>query len=661
MIFENLVVHNFGVYRGRQEISLLKNSGEKQKNKPVTLLGAMNGAGKTTFLDAIQLALFGKAAHQSNRGNLGYLDYLQSTINRHSDPCEGTAIELGVRSHTGNKEEHLSIRRFWRLQGNNIKESLLVLRNGTLDRFASENWAQVVEEICPRGVAHLFFFDGEKIKELADPILAGEAIRSGFYALLGLDIVDRLITDLSLVEKRILKHKQSLDQKVIIEQLEKEQADLIGRADILCQELGEKINALEELRKKKQHLRNKFEQLGGKIAEQQDEMEKKYAELDQSIKKNHSALQDISSGAAPLCLLESSIEKVFCQAKAETDHKNSQFLLDAISKRDANTLQQAAESGFSPSQVKVLEKILSKDRKNRNTMREMSDIYINEADENIFTFRLDDIGEIRRETLRLCAEIDAASEHMLEIERGLAAKPDDDSIKAVSEEIGTVNEKIIRLESETALLEKQYADEQAKMSSKSEEVQAAYEKGLEEKIVKETNSRIVTHSERVRQTMRIFKNELSEKHLHALEHFICESFQQLLHKKNFIARVGITPGTFALSLFDESGKKFNADKLSAGERQLLAIAIVWGLAKAAGRPLPTIIDTPLGRLDSKHRDNVVKHYFPNASHQVILLSTDTEIDQKYYQMLKSSVGLEYKISFNKSKKTSQFTPGYFHT
>lgn len=219
MIFENLVIHNFGVYRGRQEVFLSEKTGKRKKNKPVTLVGAMNGAGKTTLLDAIQLALFGKAAHQSNRGHLGYPDYLRSTINRHADPQDGAAIELGLRSQTGSGEEHLSIRRFWRLQGGGIKESLLILRNGTLDRFASENWPQVVEEICPKGVAHLFFFDGEKVKELADPILAGNAIRSGFHALLGLDIVDRLVTDLNHVEKRILKQRKSPAQKIAIEQL----------------------------------------------------------------------------------------------------------------------------------------------------------------------------------------------------------------------------------------------------------------------------------------------------------------------------------------------------------------------------------------------------------------------------------------------------------
>jgi len=54
---------------------------------------------------------------------------------------------------------------------------------------------------------------------------------------------------------------------------------------------------------------------------------------------------------------------------------------------------------------------------------------------------------------------------------------------------------------------------------------------------------------------------------------------------------------------------------------------LWGLARASARPLPAVIDTPMARLDAAHRQHLVERYFPNASHQVIVLSTDTEVDR----------------------------------
>ena len=99
--------------------------------------------------------------------------------------------------------------------------------------------------------------------------------------------------------------------------------------------------------------------------------------------------------------------------------------------------------------------------------------------------------------------------------------------------------------------------------------------------------------------------------------------------------------------------------MSAGERQLLAISILWGLANSTERSIPTVIDTPLGRLDTQHRENLLKKYFPNASHQVILLSTDTEIDKENREIINNNIGKEYKIEYLDNDKKSQITKGYF--
>ena len=102
-----------------------------------------------------------------------------------------------------------------------------------------------------------------------------------------------------------------------------------------------------------------------------------------------------------------------------------------------------------------------------------------------------------------------------------------------------------------------------------------------------------------------------------------------------------------------------AEKLSAGERQLLAIAIFWGLQKASSRPIPVIIDTPMGRLDSNHRDHLVRRYFPYAAHQVILLSTDEEIVGDYYTQINKHTCNEYTISYDEESRSTQIKEGYF--
>ncbi|MFT6777461.1 MAG: DNA sulfur modification protein DndD, partial [Paraglaciecola sp.] len=138
-----------------------------------------------------------------------------------------------------------------------------------------------------------------------------------------------------------------------------------------------------------------------------------------------------------------------------------------------------------------------------------------------------------------------------------------------------------------------------------------------------------------------------------------EKFIALSRKDNLISGVKICPDSFSLSLLSSETKALTPNRLSAGERQLLAIAILWGLAEASGKELPTVIDTPLGRLDGKHRTRLIENYFPYAAKQVLLLSTDEEIAGEYYAKLKPVVNREYHISFDEQAHTSTITEGYF--
>lgn len=77
--------------------------------------------------------------------------------------------------------------------------------------------------------------------------------------------------------------------------------------------------------------------------------------------------------------------------------------------------------------------------------------------------------------------------------------------------------------------------------------------------------------------------------------------------------------------------------------------------------MPTIIDTPLGRLDSSHRRHLVDRYFPLASHQVILLSTDEEIVGGYHKALAPFVAHHYRLAHDEAFGQTRIEPGYFET
>lgn len=187
------------------------------------------------------------------------------------------------------------------------------------------------------------------------------------------------------------------------------------------------------------------------------------------------------------------------------------------------------------------------------------------------------------------------------------------------------------------------------------------EAGAEAEGNRQDRSRVLVHSAKVRKTLGAFRRAVTERHVRRIEQLVLESYQQLLRKASLVSRLTIDPETYALTLFGRDDKVLNAERLSAGERQLLAIALLWGLAKASGRPLPTAIDTPLGRLDSEHHIHLVERYFPFASHQVILLSTDEEISGHYLSRLERWIGRTYCLAYDDKAGETRILPGYFET
>src|SRR5439155_23405859 len=125
-----------------------------------------------------------------------------------------------------------------------------------------------------------------------------------------------------------------------------------------------------------------------------------------------------------------------------------------------------------------------------------------------------------------------------------------------------------------------------------------------------------------------------------------ESCRFLRRQQTLVERILIDPETFAITLYDQPGQALAKQRLSEGEKQIFAISVLWGLARASARPLPAVIDTPMARLDAAHRQHLVERYFPNASHQVIIFSTDTEVDRKYYQDLQPHIARAYYLNYD---------------
>ncbi len=159
--------------------------------------------------------------------------------------------------------------------------------------------------------------------------------------------------------------------------------------------------------------------------------------------------------------------------------------------------------------------------------------------------------------------------------------------------------------------------------------------------------------------MKEFLRRATASKIDRLSQKVTEAFRFLLSKKTLVQRVLIDPDTFAITLLGESGNCVPKERLSEGEKQIFAISVLWGLSQSSARPLPAIIDTPMARLDSEHRNQLVERYFPHASHQVIVLSTDTEIERRYFHNLQPHIARAYHLTYDEQSRVTRPEEGYF--
>lgn len=106
-------------------------------------------------------------------------------------------------------------------------------------------------------------------------------------------------------------------------------------------------------------------------------------------------------------------------------------------------------------------------------------------------------------------------------------------------------------------------------------------------------------------------------------------------------------------------KKIELGRLSKGERQIFILALYWAIIEISGQDIPFVIDTPYARIDANHRREISEKFFPNISGQVIILSTDEEINEEYYNIVKPYVAKEYLLINDENENRTTVENHYF--
>ena len=243
MKINKLILHNFGVYAST-------NIFEFHGKKPIVLIGGMNGRGKTTFLEAVLLALYGSNSFAYNESKYKtFGQYLKSFVNI-TDGTLRTYVDLEFSMDSESKEIY-RIHREWTGDKKRTNENISVYKDQEFNQFLTDNWTMFIENILPSGLSNFFFFDGEKIAELAVENTSDQ-MKESIKSLLGISVLDLLQSDLGRIINRTSKNQVLNTEANEIEVLRENKE----KAFTVLEKLD---NELEELNKKKTELQHKLE------------------------------------------------------------------------------------------------------------------------------------------------------------------------------------------------------------------------------------------------------------------------------------------------------------------------------------------------------------------------------------------------------------------
>ncbi|CAD5966011.1 hypothetical protein PCC7805_03505 [Planktothrix agardhii] len=660
MIFLELTLENFGPYRGKQVIDLRPKIHDNVIS-PIILFGGMNGGGKTTLMDAMRLALYGQRAQCSTRGNLSYPDFLKQAVNKQTLAHEETSVELLFEHIVKNMQVEFRVKRRWTKNPKNGKDILGILIDDWPDSAWVETWDERIEDFFPIGISNLFLFDGEQVKELADLDSPPNVVVQAIQSLLGLELSERLAVDLDILANR--KRRQLADSKELayLEEIEtklnqyKSEKDA---AEIAVEELKIKAGIAK---KKLNQAKEKFKLEGGKIAGERSQLEKKLEDEKEKAKQQRERLCELASEGLPLNLIQPLLIQAQNQGKQELNWEKAKIAQDFIKDRDQRLFQYLEKLNIAKKQLESVKIYLETDYQNLTENHPNQEKIFLEIDDKIFsqlgTFLDHQLPSQIQQSQDVLEALIIIEDTLSSLDRQLAIAAPPEVYEQLLETVSQAQTEYTKIE--TAIEDAEQRSK--KCYTEYEKAKKDLEKYSQNTIDRKNANHIIETISKVQDSLKIFKEKLTLKKLNKLEVEVTECFRYLLHKSDLVHRVVIATEDFSLSLYDPQGQPVEKHRLSAGEKQLLAIAFLWGLARVSGLNLPIAIDTPLGRLDSSHRQNLIERYFPAASHQVILLSTDTEIAEKEINSLREqdAIAREYLLKYDPKQRQTRIALGYF--
>ena len=657
MFFTKVELHNFGIFHGTHAMALVNRIGKRN----ITLVGGLNGRGKTTFHEAILISLYGKQALKYIQENeRSYDKLLIDHINKHATEKD-TYVSVSLCLDDGTD---ICVKRSWKMNGKKVLQEIEVKKNGVVDKYLGENWNYYIEEILPFGIARFFFFNNEKITQLANDS-SFEQIKESIKSAIGVTTIEKAIAHLDEVirrKKNALQAFENSAENVEFKEIEQQLIGINGRIEAAIHHASELELECQENAVRVETIEREFWASGGDLSRNRESIKNEMHKISAERDAIHAEILQLASDPfSPLLLCRDLVIQSYERA----------------SKMQEDSAQRYAEEQM----VCAFQRILEKLRNLSLGLDELNQVKLI-LEEELTTHVPETVGvppqaltattkmlyerliseffqSVPQRVLNLTNRVDDQESQLMNLDAHLEAT-DDRSLAMRLYEILKEHEREKAVADEE--LKKQY--ELVESLKKQKEIlmnrRIQLIKAITEKENKnDNNTRVIKYAAMSMDVLGEFKRRLQSEKATTLSSKVTDCFKKLVEKDTLVSKIEIAPSNLDITILDYGGQELLKNQLSAGEQQMFAESIVWALALTSGYKAPVVIDTPMARLDSSNRSNFVMNYLPTASTQVIVLSTDEEIYGRYHDMIREYIVDYYTFLYREEEQCTSIVHGYF--
>ncbi len=637
MKFKSITINNLFSYHGQIKFEF------NNASQPISLIIGENGFGKTSFINSIKIALHGitKDLLQIGELTLSKQDYIigsstknfSGVLNRIAKSEGKNKASIIIELEDGGLYR---IKREFSISDNSYNEKL------TIQDFENESFFYDYEaqdfinyKISPT-LAKFFFFDGEKIQTIAD--FSKDEFRQMLEDVLELDIYDQLVMDSENVIKKINKQELNPELQKILTQKEEELENIKSAIEEKEESLKEETLKLKELISQENQLDKRLKKLEGKHKKPLKEAKENLSNLEEEKQKYLTTFKELSYIQLPLLLNRKLKEKV---SKDLNENYKGNI---SISKNIIDIKRKEFLSQIEDSQKDSIEKIFDKVFNSENNKQSVPfadsikiEAQYKELKEVSLSNILDRLISIKDDIKHYEDEIYSLELQMQDDKKEY--EEDFKKVKLIAQDIGVQKERINELENklnQLSLDKKEIEREIAKTSIQDHQNSLA-------KIKIESLEATIKVSKQMKEKIKEDKREM-------LEESINIKFN-LLKKEGYEADKIVLDNDFNINVFDKNQRAMDILSSSSGQKQVIATALIWGISEYISEEIPMIIDTPLGRLDEKNQSLILNQFYPNASSQVLILPTPSELRHEGFKNLKDEISQIFTLS-NQGSATS---------